>query len=180
MPGYEDGHHKSSILSHNERHLGQSEGAVHCASGALITGDREPPVYPSTACRGGGYAHRQNIQNLGQECEHAEEELLRYLLRKRNVDAAVVEAVTDVVRQHPLADASQICQEVSSRLKRTDLTPANIRAALDEVPCTVIRPTLQHQWEEGAFHPKEEQILQEALAVFLASPTPSLVRTEMT
>ena len=37
------------------------------------------------------------------------------------------------------------------------------------MPCTVIRPILQQHWEEGRFHPKEEVVLQEALAALLSS-----------
>lgn len=126
-----------------------------------------------------GYAHRQNMQNFWQEFEHAEEDLFRYLLRKRKVEASVIEAVTEVVRQHPLADAVQICREVSARLNRPELTPANMRTALEDVPCTVIRPVLQQQWEQGTFHPKEEVLLQEAFAALLSSPHPSLISEEM-
>lgn len=116
-----------------------------------------------------GYEDRQNIQNFWQEFEHAGEDLLVYLQRKRKVDASVVEAVAEALRHDPLADASQLCQQVSTRLGRTDLSPANIRTALEEVPCSVIRPVLQHQWEEGRFHPKEEIVLQEALTALLSS-----------
>lgn len=128
---------------------------------------------------GFGYAHRQNIQNFQQEFEQCAEDLLAYLTRKRKVDATVVEAVTEVLRQHPLASVSQLCQQVLHRLGRSDLTPENITTALQDVPCTVIRPVLQQQWEEGTFHPKEEVMLQEALAAFLSSPTPLLLSEEM-
>jgi hypothetical protein len=78
-------------------------------------------------------------------------------------------AVAEAVRKRPLAAATQLCQEVAVHLDRPDLTPANIRTAVEEVSCTVIRPVLQHQWEAGRFHPTEEVVLQEALAALLSS-----------
>jgi len=122
---------------------------------------------------------RQGVDDHEQRFRASNGNLLHYLTRQRKVDATVVEAVTEVIQHHPLASAPQICQAVSKRLNRTDLSPANIRTALEDVPCTVIRPTLQHQWEKGAFHPKEEMRLQEALAALLATPNPPLVGEEM-
>jgi len=126
-----------------------------------------------------GSAHRQNIQNFQQEFERCAEDVLAYLTRKRKVDSAVVEAVTEVLRQHPLASVPQRCQQVILHLGRADLSPDNIAPALQEVPCTVIRPVLQQRWEEGTFHPKEEVVLQEALAALLAGPSPTLASEEM-
>jgi transposase-like protein len=116
-----------------------------------------------------GYKSRQNTQNFEQELKKCGGDLLGYLQHKRKVDTSVVQAVTAVVRRRPLASAPQICELVSARLGRADLTPANIRTALKAVPCTVIRPVLQRQWEAGTFHPREEVVLQEALATLLSS-----------
>jgi transposase-like protein len=123
-----------------------------------------------------GYRHRQNIQNFWQEWEQCGYDLLAYLQRRRKVDQRVVEAVAEAVRKRPLAAATQLCQAVAAHLDRSDLTPANIRTALEEVSCTVIRPVLQHQWEAGTFHPKEEVVLQEALAALLSSRPSARVR----
>ncbi len=122
---------------------------------------------------------RQGVDDHEQRFRASGGNLRHYLTRQRKVDATVVEAVTEVVRQHPLASAPQVCQQVSTRLNRTDLSPANIRTALEEVPCTVIRPALPHQWETGTFHPKEEVILEDALAALLSSPAPPLISEEM-
>lgn len=116
-----------------------------------------------------GYRHRQNIQNFWQEWEQSGDDLLTYLRRRRKVDPEVVQAVREALRRRPLATAVQLCPEVAARLDRPDLTPANIRTALEEVSCQVIRPVLQQQWEAGTFHPKEEVVLQEALAALLSS-----------
>jgi transposase-like protein len=114
-----------------------------------------------------GYRARQNTQNFDQELRQCDGDLLAYLQHKRKVDASVVEAVREAVRQRPLASAPQLYPQVVARLGRPDLTAANIRTALHEVPCTVIRPVLQRQWEQGRFHPKEEVVLEEALAALL-------------
>lgn len=120
-----------------------------------------------------GYKARQNIQNFEQAFKKCGGDLLGYLQRKCKVDASVVEAVSEVLRHHPLASATTLCPLVSDRLGRTDLTPENIRTALHKVPCSVIRPVLQRRWEQGRFHPKEEVVLEEALAILLESASSS-------
>ena len=127
-----------------------------------------------------GYPARQNVQNFEQEFRVCDGDLLEYLQRKRKVDASVVDAVTTLLRQFPLAPATELCPLVQERLNRPELTPPNIRKAIQQIPCSVIRPVLQQQWEQGAFHPKEAVILQLALDVLQetsASPTSSVAST---
>ena len=119
-----------------------------------------------------GYKARQNTQNFEQEFKKCGGDLLAYLQRNCKVDASVVQAVGEVLRQHPLASAPTLCPLVSERLGRTDVTPANIRTALQKVSCTVIRPGLQRQWEQGTFHPKEVVVLEQALAALLETSSP--------
>ena len=126
-----------------------------------------------------GYKARQNTQNFEQDLKKCGGDLLAYLQHNCKVDQSVIDAVTEVVRQRPLASAPQLCPQVSARLGRTDLTPANIRTALTTVPCTVIRPILQQHWEQGTFHPKEEVVLQEAFAALSSSSSSSPVAEEM-
>lgn len=116
-----------------------------------------------------GYKQRQNTQNFEQELHKCDDDLLGYLRHKCKVDDAVVQAVQEVVRKRPLAPATHLLKEIVVQLGRPELTAANIRTALQHVPCTVIRPVLQRQWEAGRFHPKEEVVLQEALAALLSS-----------
>jgi transposase-like protein len=118
------------------------------------------------------YKKRQNTQNFSQELGKCDGDLLAYLQHKRKVDAEVVKALTEIVRHFPLAKATQLCPKVVAKLDRPDLTPANIRTALQEVPCTVIRPILQRQWEAGSFHPKEQVVLEQSLRVLLDSSSP--------
>lgn len=111
-----------------------------------------------------GYKHRQNIQNFEREFNACGSDILAYLQRKCKVDDSVVEAVAALLRQFPLAPATELCPLVQERLNRPELTPSNIRTAVQQVPCSVIRPLLQQQWEHGEFHPKEAVFLQLALA----------------
>lgn len=123
-----------------------------------------------------GYNHRQNIQNFEQEFQKCGQDILAYLQQKCKVDASVAEAVGAVLRQHPLAPATDLCPLVQARLNRPELTPGNIRTAIQKVPCSVIRPVLQRQWEQGTFHPTEQQILEQAFALLLeTSPSSSPV-----
>lgn len=111
-----------------------------------------------------GYKTRQNIQNFEKKFNACGSDILAYLQHQRKVDDSVVEAVAALLRQLPLAPATELCPLVQERLNRPDLTPANIRKAIQQVPCSVIRPLLQQQWKQGTFHPKEDVILQLALA----------------
>jgi transposase-like protein len=116
-----------------------------------------------------GYKHRQNIQNYVQEFEKCSEDFKDYLMRRRKVDESVVAAVSDELSHALNASEVCLCERVSLRLGRVDLTPENIHAALEQVPCTVIRKQLRKQWEAGSFHPKEQVILEQALAVLVNS-----------
>ena len=120
-----------------------------------------------------GQKARQNIQNFERDFRQCGEDILAYLQRKCKVDASVVEAVAEVLRQHPLAPATALCPLMQARVNRPELTPANIRTALRQIPCSVIRPILQRQWEQGEFHPKEAQVLQLALAALLETSSAS-------
>jgi len=110
-----------------------------------------------------GYNDRRDVNNYWRAFEACGSNIFDFLRRKRKVDATVVEAVTEEVRRDILASAPQLCERVSQQLGRSDLNSANIRTALEEVPCTVIRSELRSRWEEGTFHPKESVILEEAL-----------------
>ncbi len=121
-----------------------------------------------------GQKARQNIQNFEGEFKACGSDILSYLRRKCKVDDAVVDAVDALLRQFPLAPATELCPLVQARLNRPDLTPSNIRKAIQQVPCSAIRPILQQVWEQGEFHPKEEVILQLALAALQeTSPSPA-------
>ncbi|MGK5094513.1 hypothetical protein WDW89_21175 [Deltaproteobacteria bacterium TL4] len=83
---------------------------------------------------------------------------------KRKVDAEVVSAVEQELRQHFWRSTEELREAANQKLGRSDLTETNIRTALDQVPCTVMRQEVLHSWEQGQFHPKEEFLLQAAFS----------------
>lgn len=111
-----------------------------------------------------GYADRRNVHNYWQEFVACEGKFLDYLLRKRKVDLTVVEAVKEELQSDILLSLSGLCARTNQRLGRSDLTPANIQAAMEQISCTVIRNEVVARWEAGSFHPKEEVVLEEALS----------------
>jgi len=88
---------------------------------------------------------------------------MRFLQRKRKVDAEAVEMVEEELKRKIWSSMTDLGQRVNQRLGRKDLTVANIEAALEQIPCMVIRQELIPKWEEGVWHPKEQTILEEVL-----------------
>jgi hypothetical protein len=62
-----------------------------------------------------------------------------------------------------LAKSGALRIRVNQRLGRKDLTSANLRVALEQIPCTVIHQKVLHEAAVGAFHPKEEVVLTHIL-----------------
>lgn len=114
---------------------------------------------------GFGYADRRNIHNYIQGFQHCDEDFLAYLRRKRKVDPLVVAAVEQELREEVFIPARDLRNRVNQRLHRGDLTSANIRAALEQIPCTVIRKTVLRELKKGGVHPKEEHVLSELFSV---------------
>jgi len=110
------------------------------------------------------YQARQNINNYVREYEACDENLFEYLRHKRKVDPVVVHAVCEELGKDVLAKTGTLCTRVNQHLGRDDLTSANIRVALEQIPCTVMRATVLREIAEGAFHPKEQVVLAEVFA----------------
>ena len=90
-------------------------------------------------------------------------DFLNFLTRKRKVDSEVVDAVTIELRQDPLAKLDELQQRVNARLSREDQTLANIRVALEQIPYTQIRDTINDQLDKGKVHYQEEYLLTEMM-----------------
>ncbi len=86
-----------------------------------------------------GYKARQDPDNFWRAFKACGKQFRDVLQRKMKVDDRVVDAVTEELRKDLLASAPTLCERVSLKLGRTDLTNDNIRAALENVPCTVVR-----------------------------------------
>jgi len=101
------------------------------------------------------YPDRRNVNNYWREFEQNGRDVLNHILRKRKVDMTVVQAVELELKGNIQASLSELCTGTNERLKRSDLTVANIREALNQIPCTVIRREVRSKWEAGVFHPKK-------------------------
>lgn len=90
-------------------------------------------------------------------------DFLDFLTRKRKVDSEVVEAVLQELQYEPLATIRELQQRVNARLGRDDLSPANIKTALEQIPCQHIREALLKQIANGRAHYQEKYLLEEMM-----------------
>lgn len=90
-------------------------------------------------------------------------DLQAVLLRKRKVDAPVVDAVWAELRHAPLLPTEEVRRRVNARLGRTDLSAANIEAALEQLSCAALRRVVRQQLAHGAAHYQEPYLLEELL-----------------
>lgn len=100
--------------------------------------------------------HMEDFRDCGSD-------FLSFLARKRKVDSQVVEAVTMELCQDPLAKLNELQQRVNTRLSRDDLTLANIRVALEQIPYARIRDSINDQLDKGKVHYREEYLLTEMM-----------------
>ena len=77
------------------------------------------------------------------------------MLRKRKVDATVVDAVLATLLQTPLAGPTELLARVQQRLDRPDLSAANIASALEQISCVPVLRPLRRQLEAGQMHDQE-------------------------
>lgn len=111
-----------------------------------------------------GYADRRNVNNYWREFHLCGEDFLSFMIRKRKVDAEVVEKVKKELKKNIRISKAELCNKLNKDLGIELFTPANIQAALEQIPCTIIRKELIKRYEEGEFHPKEEVILEEIMS----------------
>lgn len=110
-------------------------------------------------------ATKQSIQEHEKHFEESGNNVRDYLNRRRKVDETVVATVAEELRQTPLAGPTELAERVNERLGRTDLSDANMRAALAQIPCTVVVEKLRQQLEAGKVQYKEEHLLEELMAL---------------
>jgi transposase-like protein len=111
-----------------------------------------------------GYADRRNIHNFWQEFQQCAEDFASYLRRKRKVTAEVVEALVAELSHDLLADKEALARAVNQRLKRSDISAANVEAGLEQISCAQIRRILKQQVAAGRVQYKEQFLLQELLS----------------
>lgn len=112
-----------------------------------------------------GYKDRRDINNYWREFSACGENYRDYLDRKRKVDRTVVEAVESELKADIFSSIGELCRRTNGRLFREDLTEANISAALEQIPCTVIRQAVLSNWDKEKFQPKEDYVLEEIMSV---------------
>ena len=107
--------------------------------------------------------NRQAASQHMEDFRESDCDFLQFLTRKRKVDSVVVEATSAELSNDPLAKISELSQRVNARLGRDDLTEANIKAALQQIPCEQIRRDIQAQISKGEAHYQEEYLLCEMM-----------------
>ena len=64
----------------------------------------------------------------------------------------------------PLAEIGELQQLVNAKLGRDDLSSANIKMALEQIPYSTVRDAIRKQIANGKAHYQEEKLLQEMMA----------------
>lgn len=107
-----------------------------------------------------------NRQASSQHMEDFREcgcDFLAYLTRKRKVDRVVVEAVREELIRDPLAKLVELRDRVNTKLGRNDLKSANMKVALEQIPCEQIRDAMLNQLTRGKAHYQETYLLSEMM-----------------
>src|SRR6266436_7541604 len=110
-----------------------------------------------------GSTNRQAASQHLEDFRQCGADMRAFVLRKRKVDAAVVEGVLSELLQTPLAGPTALVPRVNARLSRQDLTVANIEGALEQISCVPVLRTLRRQLEAGTVHYQEAYLLTELL-----------------
>ena len=96
-----------------------------------------------------GSANRQAASQHLEDFRQCGEDFHAFVLRKRKVDATVVEAVVAALLHTPLAGPTDLVLRVQARLDRHDLSVANIESALEQISCVPVRRVRRRQLETG-------------------------------
>ena len=110
-----------------------------------------------------GSANRQAASQHLEDFRQCGEDFRAFVLRKRKVDAAVVEGVLQELLQTPLAGPTELVPRVNAQLGRDDLSVANIEGALEQISCVPVLRVLRRQFETGQVQYQEAYLLTEIL-----------------
>src|SRR6516225_6633461 len=102
-----------------------------------------------------GSPNRQAASQHLEDFRQCGEDFRAFVLRKRKVDATVVEAVVAEVLHTPLAGPTALVPRVQARLDRHDLSVANIASALEQISCVPVLRVRRRQLETGQVHYQE-------------------------
>ena len=119
-----------------------------------------------------GSANRQAASQHLEDFRQCGEDMSAFVLRKRKVDATVVEAVLQELLKTPIAGPTELVPRVNAQLGRKDLTAANVESALEQISCVPVLRTLRRQLEAGQVHYQEAALLTELLESCSLPTTP--------
>jgi transposase-like protein len=119
-----------------------------------------------------GSPNRQAASQHLEDFRQCGEDFRAFALRKRKVDATVVEAVLAELRHTPLAGPTELVPRVQARLGRHDLSAANIESALEQISCVPVLRVLRRQLETGHVQYQEAWLLTELLESLARPATP--------
>lgn len=130
----------------------------------LLVDEQGKSVFPLQAlARIVGSANRQAASQHLEEFRQCGEDFRAFVLRKRKVDATVVEGVLTALLKTPLAGPTELVPRVNAQLRRQDLTVANIQSALEQISCVPVLRVLRRQLEAGTVQYQEAYLLAELL-----------------
>jgi len=130
----------------------------------LLVDDRGKPLYAlQDLAPIVGSTNRQAASQHLEDFRQCEEDMRAFVLRKRKVDATVVEGVLAELLQTPLASPTALLACVQRRLGRQDLSVANIKSALEQISCVPVLRTRRRQLAAGQVHYQEAWLLTELL-----------------
>lgn len=110
-----------------------------------------------------GSANRQAASQHLEDFRQCGEDVRAFGLRKRKVDATVVEAVLHELLKAPLAGPAALVPRINAQLGRNDLSVANIEDALEQISCVPVLRRLRRQLEAGHVQYQEAYLLTEIL-----------------
>jgi hypothetical protein len=119
-----------------------------------------------------GSPNRQAASQHLEDFRQCGADLRTFVLRKRKVDATVVEAVLAEVLHTPLAGPTELVPRVQARLDRPDLSVANIESALEQISCVPVRRGRRRQLATGHVQYQEAWLLTELLESLARPATP--------
>src|SRR5215468_888618 len=119
-----------------------------------------------------GSTNRQAASQHLEDFRQCGEDFRAFVLRKRKVDATVVEAVLAELLHTPLAGPTELVPRVQARLDRHDLSVANIESALEQISCVPVLRVLRRQLETGHVQYQEAWLLAEMLENLAMPATP--------
>src|SRR4029450_8938630 len=108
-----------------------------------------------------GSPNRQAASQHLEDFRQCGEDFRAFVLRKRKVDATVVEAGLAELLHTPLAGPTDLVPRVLARLDRHDLSVANIESALEQISCAPALRVLRREAETGHVQYQEAWLLTE-------------------